>query len=154
MSSTVSLEEYGKLAGTDLGYSDWVTIDQTRIDAFADVTGDDQFIHVDPEAAAATPFGSTIAHGFLTLSLMVPLFYEVAINPENMIMGLNYGMNKTRFLAPVTAGSRVRLHATIAEVVERSPGSYLVTHDVTMEIENSEKPALVGQFLTLYVTAG
>jgi acyl dehydratase len=154
MSSTVPLEEFGQLAGTDLGPSEWVLVDQARIDAFAAVTGDHQFIHVDPEAAAATPFGSTIAHGFLTLSLMVPLFYEVAVNPENMIMGLNYGMNKLRFLAPVAVGSRVRLHAAVADVTERSPGSYLVAHDVKMEIEDSEKPALVGQFLVLYYTAG
>jgi acyl dehydratase len=154
MPSIVSPQEYRQLAGADLGYSDWVTIDQARIDAFAEVTGDHQFIHVDPVAAAATPFGSTIAHGFLTLSLVAPLFYELAVSPDNMVMGLNYGMNKLRFLAPVRVGSRVRLSAVVAEVSERPPVSFLVAHDIRMEIQDSPKPALVGQFLVLVVTAG
>ena len=153
MTHTMPVDEYLELAGTDLGHSDWILVDQDRIDAFADVTGDHQFIHVDPDAAAATPFGSTIAHGFLTLSLMVPLFFEIHVTPENTAMAINYGMNKLRFLSPVKVGSRVRVHAMVAEVTERSPGNYLVTHDVTMEIEGEEKPALVGQFLTLKVTA-
>lgn len=154
MSPQVPAAEYLSMAGTDLGISRWLEVDQDRIDAFADVTEDHQFIHVDPEAAARTPFGSTIAHGFLTLSLVVPLFYDLAVYPENRVMGINYGMNNLRFLAPVKAGSRVRLRALLAEVTERSPGTYLATHDITMEIEGEEKPALVGQFLTLHVTAG
>jgi acyl dehydratase len=126
-------------------------IDQDRIDAFADVTEDHQFIHVDPEAAAQTPFGSTIAHGFLSLSLIIRMFYELAVYPENMAMAINYGMNNLRFLAPVKVGSRIRLHAAIAEVTERSPGSFLIAHDVKVEIEGEAKPALVGQLLTLEV---
>lgn len=142
------------MAGTDLGVSGWRLIDQERIDAFADVTEDHQFIHVDPEAAAQTPLGATIAHGFLTLSLVVPTFYELAVYPENLAMSLNYGVNRVRFLSPVKVDSRVRLHATRAEVNEKSPGSYLAIDDITMEIEGEERPALVGQFLTLSVVAG
>ena len=153
MPSMVPIQELLDAAGRDLGTSDWLEIDQERIDSFADVTDDHQFIHVDPEAAAQTPFGSTIAHGFLTLSLVIPMFYELALYPENMLMGINYGLNNLRFLAPVKVGSRIRLRATIAEVAERSPGSFLVTHDVGVEIEGEEKPALVGQLLTLQVVA-
>jgi len=153
MSNIVPLPEFLESAGRDLGTSDWLEIDQERIDTFADVTDDHQFIHVDPEAAAQTPFGSTIAHGFLTLSLVIPMYYPLAVYPENMVMGLNYGLNRVRFLAPVKVGSRIRLHAAIAEVTERSPGSFLVTHDVSVEIESGDKPALVGQLLTLAVVA-
>jgi acyl dehydratase len=151
MSRTVAASDLMTMAGTDLGTSDWMTIDQRRIDAFAETTEDHQFIHVDPQAAAATPFGSTIAHGFLTLSLVVPLFYQLAVVPEGTAMSLNYGMDKLRFLAPVKVDSRIRLHASIADVVERSPGSYLIGHDVSVEIEGEQRPALVGRFLTLCV---
>ena len=153
MSNIVPLPEFLESAGRDLGTSDWLEIDQERIDTFADVTDDHQFIHVDPEAAAQTPFGSTIAHGFLTLSLVIPMYYPLAVYPENMVMGLNYGMNRLRFLAPVKVGSRIRLHVAIADVTERSPGSFVVTHDVSVEIEGGDKPALVGQLLTLAVVA-
>jgi acyl dehydratase len=154
MSSVVPVDEFTAIAGRDLGYSEWFTIEQDRIDSFADVTGDHQFIHVDPAAAAQTPFGSTIAHGFLTLSLVTTMFYEITLYPENMVMAINYGLNKLRFLSPVRVGKRVRLHAVVADVVERSPGSYLVTNDVTVEIEGEERPALVAQFLVLNVVAG
>jgi acyl dehydratase len=153
MTRIVSLDELRELGGADLGSSAWKEVDQARIDAFADVTEDHQFIHVDPDAAALTPFGTTIAHGFLTLSLVIPMYYEIAVYPENMQMGINYGLNKLRFLAPVAAGSRIRLKAAIAEVTERSPGSFLMTHDVSVEIEGQEKPALIGQLLTLAVAA-
>ena len=153
MTAIVTRDELLAMAGRDLGRSEWLLIDQDRIDAFADVTNDHQFIHVDPDAAAQTPFGSTIAHGFLTLSLVIPMFYEVAVYPENMVMGINYGLNKVRFLAPVKVGSRIRLQATLVGVSERSSGRFLQTHDLTVEIEGERKPALVGQFLTLTVTA-
>ena len=153
MPSIVSAQELLDMAGTDLGTSDWIRLDQERIDAFADVTADHQFIHVDPEAASKTPLGSTIAHGFLTLSLVIPMYYELAVYPENMVMALNYGMDRLRFLAPVPVDSRIRLHASIAEVTERSPGSYLVSHEVTVEIEGEDKPALVGRLLTLEIAA-
>lgn len=153
MSKVVPVGRFLEMAGTDLGVSEWRRIDQNRIDAFAEVTEDRQFIHVDPEAAARTPLGATIAHGFLTLSLVVPMFYELAVYPENMTMSLNYGVNRVRFLAPVVVDSRVRLHASRAEVREKSPGSYLAVDDVTMEIEGKDRPALVGQFLTLSLVA-
>ena len=153
MTAVVTRDELLAMAGKDLGYSEWLDIDQDRIDAFAEVTNDHNFIHVDPDAAAQTPFGSTIAHGFLTLSLVISMFYEVAVYPENMVMGINYGMNKVRFLAPVKVGSRIRLQATLVGVSERSPGRFLQTHDLTVEIEGEAKPALVGQFLTLTVAA-
>ncbi len=153
MTAIVTRDELLAMAGRDLGRSEWLLIDQDRVDAFADVSNDHQFIHGDPDAAAQTPFGSTIAHGFLTLSLVISMFYEVAVYPENMFMGINYGLNKVRFLAPVKVGSRIRLQATLVGVSERSPGRFLQTHDLTVEIEGERKPALVGQFLTLTVTA-
>ena len=154
MSSVLPVDDLMDLAGRDLGYSDWRTIEQDRIDAFADVTEDHQFIHVDPAAAQQTPLGSTIAHGFLTLSLVTSMFSEVAVYPVNLVMAINYGLNKLRFLSPVKVGKRVRLRTTVAEVTERSPGNYLVANDVTIEIEGEERPALVAQFLVLYVVAG
>ena len=153
MTAIVTGDELLAMAGKDLGHSEWLRIDQDRIDVFADVTNDHNFIHVDPDAAAQTPFGSTIAHGFLTLSLVISMFYEVAVYPENMVMGINYGMNRVRFLAPVKVGSRIRLQATLVSVSERSPGTFLQTHDLTVEIEGEAKPALIGQFLILAVTA-
>ena len=140
------------LAGTDLGYSDWFHIDQERVNQFADVTLDHQFIHVDPDTAAATPFGGTIAHGFLTLSLLVHLAEQLAVRPDNLVMGVNYGFDKIRFLAPVAVGSDVRAHMRVVDVAERAPGQYLLTYDVTVEIQNQDKPALVAQWLTLLVT--
>jgi acyl dehydratase len=142
-----------EMVGQDLGHSDWFLIDQERVNAFADVTLDHQFIHVDPQAAAATPFGGPIVHGFLTLSLLVHLAGQVAVRPENMVMSINYGFDKIRFLAPVPVGSAIRAQLTVADVVERSPGRYLVTHDVTVEIQGSKKPALVAQWLSLFVTS-
>lgn len=142
------------MAGEDLGVSRWLEVDQDLIDGFANVTDDHQFIHTDPKAAAQTPFGSTIAHGFLTLSLVVPLLYELAVFPENMVMGINYGMNNLRFLNPVKVDTRIRLHVSIVDVTEKSPGRLLVNHDVRVEIEGEAKPALVGEFLTLDVLGG
>jgi acyl dehydratase len=142
-----------ELAGHELGCSDWLVVDQGRVNAFADVTLDHQFIHVDPEAAAATPFGGPIAHGFLTLSLLVHLAEQVAVRPENMVMGINYGFDRIRFLSPVPVGSAIRARLTVANVAERGSGQYLVTYDVTVEIQGNEKPALVAQWLSLLVTS-
>ncbi len=141
-----------EMVGTDLGYSDWFRIDQDRVDEFADVTLDHQFIHVDPEAAAATALGGTIVHGFLTTSLLVHLASGLTPPPANMAMGLNYGFNKLRFLSPVPVGSEVRAHVTVADVTERSAGQYLLTYDVTVEIKGSDKPALVAEWLNLLIT--
>lgn len=151
MTEVVAKQDVAGLVGRDLGVSSWVQIDQERIDAFADTTDDHQFIHVDPELAAQTPFGSTIAHGFLTLSLVIPMFYELEVVLEGQVMGINYGLDRLRFLSPVKVGSRIRLHAVVADVTERSPGNFLFAHDITVEIENEEKPALVGRLLTMKV---
>jgi len=129
--------------------SDWLTLDQDRIDAFADVTGDHQFIHVDPDRAAAeTPFSGTIAHGFLTLSALAGLTDCLPPVPGKR-MGINYGFDKLRFLAPVRTGSRIRAHFTVAEVAERKPGEALVHYDVSVEIEGEAKPALAARWLSL-----
>ncbi len=141
-----------KLVGSDLGYSEWFHIDQERVNQFADVTLDHQFIHVDPEAAATTPFGGPIVHGFLTLSLLVHLAEQLAAKPDNLAMAINYGFNKIRFLAPVPVGSDVRVHMTVADVAERHPGQFQITHDVTVEIQGHEKPALIAQWLSLLIT--
>jgi len=142
-----------EMAGRELGFSDWLVVDQARVNGFADVTLDHQFIHVDPDAAAATPFGGPIVHGFLTLSLLVHLAEQVAVRPDNMVMGINYGFDKIRFLAPVPVGSAIRAQLTVAGVAERSPGQYLVAYDVTVEIQGQPKPALVARWLSLLVTA-
>ncbi len=132
--------------GTDLGYSDWIEITQERIDQFAQATSDHQWIHVDPERAAVGPFGTTIAHGYLTLSLAVPLMQQF-FKVENAQMGINYGSNKVRFISPVPVGSRVRAKGTIAGVEDFGNGRQ-VTLDVTFEIEGNEKPACVAQVIS------
>ena len=142
------LKEY---AGRSLRPSAWMTITQERIDQFADVTEDHQFIHVDEAAAKATPLGSTIAHGFLNLSLLSALQPSDWPVLENAEMVFNYGLDKLRFLLPVKAGSRVRVHTKILAVREKRPGEYLITSEKTMEVEGEEKPALVAQVLVLIV---
>ena len=139
------------MPGRDLGKSDWFVIDQDRVDQFADVTLDHQFIHVDPAAASATPLGGTIAHGFLTLSLLVHLLEGMAPRPQNLLMGFNYGFDKIRFLAPVPVGSRVRATMRVVDVVERQPQQFLTKYDVSVEIEGADKPALVATWLNLLV---
>jgi acyl dehydratase len=151
MPRTVSPEELRSLIGIPSEPSTWLRIDQERIDRFADATGDHQFIHVDAERAAQTPFGATIAHGFLTLSLIPCLLAEIAIVPEGTVMAVNYGLNRVRFLQPVVVGSEVRARATIREVEETRRGRILTTGEVTVEIRGQEKPALVAEALTLFV---
>lgn len=147
----VPIEEIEALIGQETGRSDWFTIDQARIDAFADATVDHQWIHVDRDAAAKGPIGSTIAHGFLTLSLLPHLASSGTVAPAGMVMALNYGANNLRFLAPVPVDSRVRAVSTLKDFQERSPGRYLVTVSVVVEIEGSDTPALVVETLTLAV---
>ncbi|PWI14174.1 enoyl-CoA hydratase [Streptomyces sp. Act143] len=149
MSITVNgLHELKKLAGTDLGTSDWIEVTQQRINTFADATGDHQWIHVDPERAAAGPFGAPIAHGYLTLSLFIPLFTEL-LDVQGVTTKVNYGLNKVRFPAPVTAGSRIRLAGRLS-AVEEVPGGVQITVDGVIEIEGGAKPAAVLQSLSRF----
>ena len=141
------------MAGTELEPSPWLVIDQERIDLFADATDDHQFIHVDPERAAETPLGTTIAHGYLTLSLLPHLFESVAVLPQGLRMALNYGLNKARFLSPVKVGAEVRLRAKIVSVTEKEPGRLLVASDATIEIRGREQPALIAETLALFILA-
>ncbi|MER5181196.1 MaoC family dehydratase [Streptomyces sp. NPDC002896] len=149
MSITVSgLDELKKLAGGELGTSEWITVSQERINGFADATGDHQWIHTDPERAKEGPFGGPIAHGYLTLSLFIPLFTEL-LEVEGVTTKVNYGLNKVRFPSPVPAGSRIRLVARLAEVDEIA-GGVQVTVDGTIEIEGGTKPACVLQSVSRF----
>lgn len=151
----MTVEELIARIGTRTGTSSWVTIDQDRINTFADVTEDWQFIHVDAERTKAeTPLPATIAHGFLTLSLLSKMAYEMPNDLDNTVMSYNYGFEKIRFLAPVFVNSRVRAQFDLADVVERKPGEILSTTNVTMEIEGSDKPALVATWLGLRIVEG
>jgi acyl dehydratase len=151
MEGTITREQLDRMVGQRLGVSGWFLIDQERVNRFADVTVDQNFIHVDPARAKATPFGGTIAHGFLTLSLLVPLCTSFIPEPEGRTLLVNYGFDKIRFVAPVRVGKRVRAHGTLAEVAERKPGNLVMKIDVTVEIENEDKPALVAEWLSLHV---
>jgi len=139
------------LIGTEVGVSKWIEIDQKRIDAFADATEDWQFIHVNPEAAAQTPFGGTIAHGFLTLSLMSAMTYDANPPLDGVVMGINYGFDKLRFIAPVRAGSKVRGRFKLLSAENKGSADgvtrWLIKHEVTVEIEGAEKPALIAEWL-------
>ena len=139
-------EMLGRL-GEVIGTSDWIVVDQDRIDAFADVTGDHNAIHVDREAARATPFGTTIAHGFLTMSLLTMMAQE-SVPLIDVKMGLNYGFNRLRFISPVKAGKRIRGHFTLAALVEKRPGEWEQTLEATVEIEGEDKPALSAEWLS------
>jgi len=147
---TLSPEVFLASAGA-VSVSDWLTIDQKRIDTFADATEDHQFIHVDPERAARTPMGTTIAHGFLTLSLLSHFVGQNLTVPEGYQMTFNYGLNKVRFLEPVPVNSRVRAQETVLEVTEKREGHYLVRSEVTVEIEGHPKPALVAESLMMHL---
>lgn len=141
--------ELQSLIGHEVGVSKWFEVDQARIDAFAKITEDEQFIHVDPEAAKATPFGGTIAHGFLTLSLLSALAIEAMPVPEGAAMGVNYGFDKVRFLSPVPAGGRIRGRFRLLEATERKPGEWLIRFECTVELEGAEKPAIIAEWLNL-----
>lgn len=146
----ISVEEFKNSAGTELGPSDWLLIDQDRINQFADATSDQQFIHTDPQKAAATPFGSTIAHGFLSLSLVSHLVGQIMLIPEGTVMGINYGSDKVRFLQPVKVDSRVRARVRMEKISARPGGQFLTKFRVTVEIENEDRPALIAEILSLY----
>ena len=135
--------------GNEVGCSSWIAVDQERIDSFAEATEDRQFIHVDPAAAAATPFGGTIAHGFLTLSLLSRMGAEAMLVPDGLKMGVNYGLESVRFLAPVRSGKRVRGRFILDSLDEKAPGRVLMRHRVSVEIEGEEKPALTALWLTM-----
>ncbi len=131
--------------------SHWFMVDQDRIDAFAKVTEDEQFIHVDPERAAMTPFGGTVAHGLLTLSLLSPMAYSALPKVKGQTMGINYGFDRIRFLHPVRSGSRVRGHFLLTAVIKRSEREWRLTYDVNVEIEGIHKPALAATWITMQV---
>ncbi len=145
----VSKEEFLSMVGKEVGVSDWLLIDQDMVNKFAEATGDHQFIHVDEEKAKLTPFGGTIAHGFLSLSLL-PVVSAKADLPrlDGVKMGVNYGGNKTRFLSPVRVGSRVRGRFKMLELEEKRPGQWQQTLEYTLEIEGAEKPALIAEWIT------
>ncbi len=146
----VSLAEVKGLVGTEVGVSDWITVDQAMIDAFARATLDDQFIHTDPERAKAeSPFGGTIAHGFLTLSLLSAMNYSALPKIREQTMGINYGFDKVTFVAPVKSGARVRGRFTLAEARFRGASMLTNTYDVTVEIEDERKPALTARWTTI-----
>jgi acyl dehydratase len=151
LSKTVTRQELTALIGRELGVSDWFAIDQARVNAFADVTLDHQFVHVDLERAKATPFGGTIAHGFLTISLLVHLALPFIPVLAKRKLVVNYGFDKVRFAAPVRVGKRIRAVGKLGAVEERKPGNVMMRIDVSVEIENEDKPALVAEWWSLHV---
>lgn len=144
-----SLAEIHSRVGEEVGISDWLLIDQNRIDEFADATEDRQFIHVDPEAASRTPFGQTIAHGFLSLSMLSRMAAQGMLVPDSIKMAVNYGLDRVRFIAPVKSGKRIRGRFRLDSVEEKAAGQLLMRHTVTVEIEGEEKPALTAEWLGL-----
>jgi len=153
MATTLTLDELRERIGIDREPTAWIRIDQGRIDRFADATGDHQLIHVDPDRAAATPFGSTIAHGYLTLSLLPHLVAESALLPTGTVMGINYGLNRVRFLQPVPVDSEVRARSRLLDVREKGSGRVLLTSEVAVEIRGQERPALLAETLAMFVVA-
>ena len=151
MSIDAALTTLTAQVGTEVGVSNWITVDQAMIDQFAKTTHDDQWIHVDPARAAQTPFGGTIAHGFLTLSLASRFAYDCFPMLAGQTMGINYGFNRLRFLTPVKPGHRVRGRFTLMDVTKRSDAELMRTMDLTIDIDGSEKPALVAEWLGLAV---
>ena len=149
--AAITPQELQTKVGQTIGTSEWVLVDQDMINKFADATGDHQFIHIDEEKAKLTPFGGTIAHGFLTLSL-IPMLGQKTEAPkiEGIKMGVNYGGNKVRFLAPVRSGKRVRSHVKLLELDEKRPGQWQQTNEITIEIEGEEKPALIAEWISQF----
>ncbi len=144
-------QELQAKTGETIGTSDWIEVTQDRINKFAEATGDFQFIHLDAEKAAMTPFGGTIAHGFLTLSLIPALGAATdGARMDGVKMGVNYGGNKTRFISPVKSGKRVRSHTKLLELVEKRPGQWQQTNEITIEIEGEDKPALITEWITQF----
>lgn len=150
--SRFTFDSLPALVGQELGVSSWITVDQDLIDRFAETTGDRQWIHVDVERARReTPFGSTVAHGYLTLSLVAVMSYEIGAAPEGAAMSINYGLDKLRFLSPVRAGSRVRLRSRLVSFEEKLPAQFLMRSAIAVEIEGETRPALVAEALVLFV---
>ncbi|MEZ5894664.1 MAG: MaoC family dehydratase [Parvularculaceae bacterium] len=145
----ISPDKIAEYIGKEIGVSDWVLIDQERINQFADVTEDHQFIHIDPEAAKKTPFGTTIAHGFLTLSMLSKLASGSVVVLEGIKMGVNYGFEKVRFVAPVKSGKRIRGRFTLMAADSKVPGQWSLKYAVKVEIEGEDKPALIAEWLTM-----
>jgi acyl dehydratase len=151
MPQTISINDIPGLIGKDLDPSEWFGITQERVNQFADATNDHQFIHVDLEKAKASPFGGTIAHGFLTLSLLTFLMFEQLVVPENTSVTLNYGSDKVRFLKPVGVGQRIRAKQQLLEATEKKPGQWLMKMNVTVEIEGEQTPALIAEILFMHI---
>jgi acyl dehydratase len=152
--SGLTLAGLGERIGQELGLSDWVAMDQQRIDAFAACTGDHQWIHVDVERAKReSPFRATVAHGYLTLAMVAPLAMQIGVIPTDAAAGLNYGIDKVRFLAPVPAGARVRLRVVLAGIEPREGGQVIMKTQNTLEVEGSERPALIAETLALLIPA-
>lgn len=149
MTTQISPTDFQKSIGLETDPTDWLEVDQQRIDTFAECTLDRQFIHVNPEAAKKTPFGTTIAHGFLTLSLLSHFAEQLQISIEGVKMGVNYGMDKMRFINPVKVNSRIRARAKVLDILEKNPGQYQLKLEVTVEIEGEEKPALIAEWLVM-----
>ena len=152
MSNVINASQLPDFIGKEVGLTDWIVVDQERINQFADATGDHQYIHLDAERAAQTPFGTTIAHGFLTLSLLSMLSgMGGGLKLENTVMGINYGLDKVRFLNPVKSGAKIRARFVLTSAEEKKPGSFLLKHNVTVEIDDEEKPALIADWLGMTI---
>ena len=151
MNESISASELPGLVGRELPPSDWFEVSQERVNRFADATNDHQFIHIDKARAAQTPFGGTIVHGFLTLSLLPFLSAQIRPEIEGLKMAINYGSDRVRFLQPVRVGSRVRAHQKFVEATEKNPGQWLLKSQVSIEIEGQEKPALIAETLSMFV---
>ena len=147
----IKANELPTLIGRELEPSPWFEIDQDRVDRFADATNDHQYIHVDPGRAAATPFGGTIAHGFLTLSLVSHLIEDTSIQVEDRVMTINYGSDKVRFLQAIPVGSRIRARQVVLDAVEKSPGQWLLKIAVIIDIEHQDKPAMIAEILSMSI---
>ena len=154
MSNVINASQLQDYVGKEVGLTDWIEVDQKRINQFADATGDHQYIHLDADRAAQTPFGTTIAHGFLTLSLLSMLSgIGGGLKLENTVMGINYGLDKVRFLNPVKSGAKIRARFILASAEEKKPGNYLLKHNVTVEIDGEDKPALIAEWLGMTVVS-
>jgi len=147
----VTLERLREWTGSEIGVSRWFEISQARINAFAEITEDMQFIHVDPEAAANTPFGGAVAHGFLTMSMLSAMGYDAVPRVEGAALGVNYGFDKVRFVAPVRAGSRIRGRFKLMALTQRGPREWQSRYAVEVEIDGGAKPALVAEWLSMFV---
>ncbi|MGQ9426976.1 MaoC family dehydratase [Gilvimarinus sp. F26214L] len=151
MSVVIPRAQTGDYIGFETEPTAWLKIEQPRIDAFADVTEDHQFIHVDPAKASESPFGTTIAHGFLTLSLLSHFAESFGVKIEGVVMGINYGFDKVRFLNPVKVDSEIRARARVLDINEKNPGQYMIKYEITVEINGEDKPALLAEWLTMQV---